>query len=182
MRQPVRPEYAVDPVGEFPLPPDRYLFYLLFQAQRQRDLFFDRTAGSTGLTLQRWRTLAVIRRIENCSMKDLALYTAVDRTTLTRTIDQLVAQGLVERWSPPGDRRRVNVTLTAEGEARCEEAAGRMAEGNRILLAGVDEASARTAARVLQHLIRKAVGDPLTAERLLAYGGPVRTAKSPHAT
>jgi DNA-binding MarR family transcriptional regulator len=100
----------VDPTGEFFIEASAYLFYLLFQASRQRDLHYDRKLAALGLNLHRWRILAVIRRIENCSMKDLALFGAVDRTTLTRTVDRLVAEGLVERWAAPRDRRRVNVS------------------------------------------------------------------------
>ncbi|WP_068877183.1 MULTISPECIES: MarR family winged helix-turn-helix transcriptional regulator [unclassified Phenylobacterium] len=163
---------SVDFTGEFPLGPAEYLFYLLFQAARQRDLFFGRTAGASGLTLQHWRTLAVIRRIQNCSMKDLALYAAVDRTTLTRVVDHLVAQGLVERWSPARDRRQVQVALSAAGETAFDGAVASLLESNRAMLAGVDEASAREAARVLQQIIRNMMEDPLAAERLLAYGRP----------
>lgn len=165
-------DHSVDSSGEFPLATAEYLFYLLFQAARQRDLFFNRTAGASGLTLQHWRTLAVIRRIENCSMKDLALYAAVDRTTLTRVIDHLVAQGLVERWSPARDRRQVQVTLSAAGEAAFDGAVASLLQNNRAMLAGVDEASAREAVRVVQQVIRNMMDDPLAAERLLAYGRP----------
>lgn len=165
---------SVDSTGEFPLAPAEYIFYLLFQAARQRDLYFTRTAGASGLTLQHWRTLAVIRRIENCSMKDLALYAAIDRTTLTRVVDHLVAQGLVERWSPARDRRQVQVTLSAAGEAAFDGAVARLLRNNRAVLSGVDEASARVAARVLQQVIRNMMDDPLAAERLLAYGRPSR--------
>lgn len=163
---------SVDSTGEFPLAPAEYLFYLLFQAARQRELFFTRTAGASGLTLQHWRTLAVIRRIESCSMKDLALYAAVDRTTLTRVVDHLVAQGLVERWSPARDRRQVQVTLSPAGEAAFAGAVTGLLRNNRAMLAGVDDASAREAARVMQQVIRNMMDDPLAAERLLAYGRP----------
>jgi len=178
MPQSSRKDQSLDPAGEFPFQLDRYLFYLLFHAALQRDVLFDRTTPPGGPTLQRWRALAVIGRIENCSMKDLALYTGVDRTTLTRTVDQLVGEKLVERWSSPRDRRRVNLSLSPEGEALCASAIAPLMAGNRALLSGLDEASLRTTARVLQHIVRKALGDPLTAERLLAYGGgPVPSSK-----
>jgi len=174
MRSPRPKDNSVDPTGEFPLGPTEYLFYLVFQASRQRDLFFDRALAPLGLNLPRWRTLAVIRRIEHCSMKDLALYAAVDRTTLTRAVDHLVAEGLVERWSTARDRRRVHVTLSAKGEAVYGEAVAAVLAGNRAMLAGVDKDSARGVARVLQQVVRNMLDDPLAAEKLLAYGRPVR--------
>ena len=164
----------MDPQGEFPLGPAEYFFYLLFQTVRQRDIFFDQALSDTGLNLHRWRTLAVIRRIENCSMKDLALYSAIDRTTLTRAVDQLVRLGLVERWSPTGDRRRVNVALTAQGEAVYEQAVDMLRRENAAMLSGNDEPTVREAIRVLQRAILNLMPDRLQAERLLAYGRPMR--------
>jgi len=175
-RSPVRKthpqDHSFDPTGEFPLAPGEYLFYLVSQTARQRDLRFERAAGAGDLNLTRMRTLAVIRRIENCSMSDLALFTGVDRTTLTRAIDQLVRDGLVERWSPAGDRRRVNVALSAKGETLLADASKRLVAGNRTTLAKLGEQDVRQAARVLQQVLRAVMDDPLKAEKLLDYGRP----------
>lgn len=177
MPPPQIPGHSIDPTGEFPLGAPEYLFYLLFQAARQRDLRFDRALAGIGLNVHRWRTLAIIRRIENCAMKDLALYSAVDRTTLTRAVDQLVAQGLVQRWSTPRDRRRVNLMLSDAGEAAYRAALAALLSGNQDLLAGVSEGETRGAARVLAQVIRNIMEQPLEAEKLLAYGWP--TGKPP---
>jgi DNA-binding MarR family transcriptional regulator len=159
------------------LAPAEYFFYLQFQLVRQRDLFFEKAFVAAGLNLHRWRTLAAIRRIENCSMKDLALYSAIDRTTLTRAVDQLVREGLVERWSPTLDRRRVNVSLSPKGEAIYMEAVDTLLRGNAGMLDGVEEADLRTAIRVAQQSIRKLMTDPIEAERVVAYGRPMPTAR-----
>lgn len=143
---------------------------MLFQAARQRDLYYDQKLTAAGLNLHRWRILAVIRRIENCSMKDLALFSAMDRTTLTRAVDQLVADGLVERWSSPRDRRRVNVTLSDKGEAVHRQADATLLKGDRAMLAGVEDEAVRGAARTLRQVIRNLMEDPLVAARLLGYG------------
>lgn len=164
-------DHVTDPKGEFPLNPSAYLFYLLFQVARQRDLCYDRELAAAGLSLQRWRILAVIRRIENCSMKDLALFSAMDRTTLTRAVDQMVAEGLVTRWSSPRDRRRVNVTLSEAGEAVFAKGIDLLGDGNAAMLAGVRDEALRGASRVLQQVVRNLVADPLVADRLLTYQG-----------
>lgn len=163
---------TLDSQGKSSLTPPEYLFYLQFQIVRQRDLFFDRVLSDTGLNLRRWRTLAVIRRIQQCSMKDLALYSAIDRTTLTRIVDQLVAEGLVERWSPPRDRRRVQVTISAKGEEAYAEAAARWRAANAAMTKGVDPEALHGAVQVLQGVVRNLVEDPLSAEKLLGYGRP----------
>lgn len=172
MRPPQRNDHISDKAGEFPLSPPLYLFYLLFQVARQQDINYGQKFAVTGLSLQWWRILAVIRRIENCSMKDLALYSAIDRTTLTRAVDRLVDEGLVERRSAPGDRRRVHVMLSANGEAVFSRAAQILLDGNAAMLAGIETDDVRTAARVLRQIVRNLVDDPLTAEKLLAYNRP----------
>lgn len=160
----------VDPTGEFPIGVPAYLLYMLFQAARLRDLHDDRKLAAAGLNLHRVRILAVIRRIESCSMKDLALFTAMDRTTLTRAVDQLVAEDVVERWSSPRDRRRVNVSLTDRGEAVYIQAAAALANSNAAMLAGVEDEDLRGAARVLRQVVRNLVEDPLDVAKLIAYG------------
>jgi len=174
MRKPRPPDNSLDPQREFPLGPAEYFFYLQFQIVRQRDLLFDRVLAETGLNLHRWRALAVIRRIENCSMKDLALYSAIDRTTLTRAVDHLVTEGLVERWSPSRDRRRVNVTLSARGEEVYDQAVAALLRENAAMLQGVDDEPLRESVRVMQQVVSNLVADPLSAEKLLAYGRPRR--------
>lgn len=169
MRKPRPIDNTLDPKGEFPLTPPEYFFYLQFQIVRQRELFFDRVLADAGLNLHRWRTLAVIRRIPQCSMKDLALYSGIDRTTLTRAVDHLVTEGLVERWSPPRDRRRVQVTLSARGEAAYAEASAILDRENMTMLEGADDAGIRAANHIMQQALRNLMDDGLAAEKLLAF-------------
>jgi DNA-binding MarR family transcriptional regulator len=170
---PPRPaDNAPDPKGEFPLAPAEYLFYLLFQAGRQRDLHFARSLERAGLNIARWRTLAIIRRMGECTMKALALYSTIDRTTLTRAVDQLVEQGLVERAIPNRDRRKVCLSLTPAGEALYAQAVPLLLAGNAELLAGFSDDEVRHAVRLLQTAIRRMIDDPKTAELLINFGRP----------
>jgi len=163
---------APDPKGEFPLAPAEYFFYLLFQAGRQRDLHFERALERAGLNIARWRTLAIIRRIGTCTMKELALYSTVDRTTLTRTVDQLVAQGLVERTIPPRDRRKVHLSLSPQGEAVYRQAVPLLLAGNAELLQGFSDAEIRATVRLLQSSVRRMIEDPKVADLLINFGRP----------
>jgi MarR family transcriptional repressor of emrRAB len=170
-KTPKRPaDNAPDPTGEFPLAPGEYYFYLLFQAGRQRDLHFERALAKAGLNIARWRTLAIIRRIGACTMKELALYSTVDRTTLTRAVDQLVEQGLVERAVHSRDRRKVNLSLSTAGEAQYARAVPLLLAGNAELLDGFGEERVRDAVRLLQTTIRRMMDDPQTADLLINFG------------
>src|ERR1700754_4309883 len=120
----------VDPGGGFPLGAPEYFFHLLFQTAHRRDLSFDALLEAVGLTLVQWRALAVIRRIENCTMTTLARYSGVERTTLTRTVDQMVERNLVMRCVPETDRRQINLAMTEAGEALYARTAALMQDRN----------------------------------------------------
>jgi DNA-binding MarR family transcriptional regulator len=164
------PPNSVDPDGEFPLGPPEYFFYLLFQAARQRDLFFDRELAPVGLNLAQWRSLAIIRRLESCTMTALARYSTVERTTLTRAIDQLVSRGLIDRSVPDRDRRQVNLRLTDQGKSTYSQAVAILKDRNQQVLADVDPKRLREATRVLQETLLKLTGDDDLATDLLNFG------------
>jgi DNA-binding MarR family transcriptional regulator len=169
-KPPRPPANSVDPEGEFPLGPPEYFFYLLFQAVRQRDQQFDRLLKPTGLNLAQWRSMAIIRRLEACTMSSLARYSAVERTTLTRAVDQLVRRGLVGRWTPEHDRRRVNLLLTDEGEAIYRQAIAIIKDLNATVLEDADPDRLRDATRLLQTVLRKLTGADALAMDLLTFG------------
>src|SRR5580704_9354552 len=110
---PKRAATTVDPRGEFPFDLPTYLFHLFAALGRHREFVLDQAFRPLGLNVARHRALSVVVRMQPCGMSELADLCAVDRTTMTRTVDQLVAGGLVERTTPPADRRQVLLSATA---------------------------------------------------------------------
>jgi DNA-binding MarR family transcriptional regulator len=161
---------STDPRGEFGLNVPEQFFYLLFQVVRHRDARFDAALEPLGLTIARWRALAVIRRIDGCSMKDLSRYSAVDRTTLTRSVDHLVEQGLAARTIPPTDRRMVVLSLTEAGAAVYDRAVALLLKMNHDLLKGVAQEEARQMTRVLETVIGNLLEDPADVRPVLRFG------------
>jgi DNA-binding MarR family transcriptional regulator len=147
-----------------------YYFYLLFQAARHRDLYFDGELAPIGLNLAQWRSLAIVRRLESCTMTALARYSTIERTTLTRAVDQLVGRGLIERSVPDRDRRKVTLVLTDLGKSVYGQAVAILKDRNQELLADVDPQRLREAARVLQQALRKLAGEGELATDLLNFG------------
>ena len=160
---------SVDPTAEFELDVPEYFFYLLFQAVRRRDAAFEAALTGLELTLGQWRAISTIRRFAGCTMSDVAAFTAVDRTTLTRSIDQLVRRGLIERRTPAHDRRQVLLHLTAAGEQLYGEAVEELLAFNRQALDGVSEARQREISRGLASIVRNLAPDPDTAEALVRF-------------
>lgn len=164
------PDSSVDEAGEFPTDVPEYFFYLLFQAVRHRDLTFDSALAPVGLTLHRWRTLSIIRRLEACTMSELARYSTIDRTTLTRAVDHLVTEGLVMRSTPPKDRRQVTLALTPQGEDVYLSAVDLLMDYNRQALCGVADETRRELSRALRTIIRNILSDADWAEDIVNFG------------
>jgi DNA-binding MarR family transcriptional regulator len=175
------PENAPDPEGEFALATPEYIFYLLVQTTRQRDMAFDKLLAPHGLNIARWRTLAIVRRVPDCTMKALARLSASDRTTLTRAVDQLVERGLIKREVPAKDRRKVIVRLTKAGEAVYDQAVLALFDFNEANIGGIDPDKLRDVARTLQTILHNVLGDDELAADILTYGRPLPGPDGPRA-
>jgi DNA-binding MarR family transcriptional regulator len=171
---PSRSASTLDPTGEFPLDLTSYVFHLFAVVARHREVRLEAELKAAGLNLPRHRALGVILALEPCTMSELAEYSAVDRTTLTRTVDQLVEGGLVERATPREDRRQVVLTLTGEGRRRCKRSLRAVYQVNRELLDGLVEADQRTFARALEAFLGRLIDDPQLLRQLTLRDGPPR--------
>jgi DNA-binding MarR family transcriptional regulator len=168
---PLRPASTTDPAGEFPLDLTSYVFHLFAVVGRHREARLEAALKPVGLSLSRHRALSVIYTLEACTMSELADFSAVDRTTLTRTVDQLVDSGLVERATPREDRRQVVLTLTDQGRRTCQRALRAIYGVSRELLAGLAEDDQRVVARSLETMLGRLVDDPAMLQRLTLRDG-----------
>ena len=79
--------------------------------------------------------------------------------TATRMLDTLVRRGFAERTrSPKGDRRRVEITLTAEGRRLVAAKRARINEARREVFDRLSPGERRAAARLL-HSLAAAIDD-----------------------
>jgi DNA-binding MarR family transcriptional regulator len=143
----------------FSLALPQYLFYLIFQAVRRREVAQGEMFREIGLTVPKWRALAVVRRLGECAMSELAQLSAVDRTTLTRTVDQLVDDGLVERFTSSSDRRLTLLRLTEAGAATFAKAIPLNGEHLERMLQGVPLEQRIIALRVFQKVLDNMIDD-----------------------
>ncbi|RZU47134.1 DNA-binding MarR family transcriptional regulator [Fluviicoccus keumensis] len=94
-----------------PTPTDSLGFLISDVARLMRRSFGQRLEGSN-LTMAQARALIFVARNEGVRQIDLADLLEVQPITLARLIDQLSADGLVERRSDPDDRRAYRIFLT----------------------------------------------------------------------
>jgi DNA-binding MarR family transcriptional regulator len=105
-----------------------------------------------GLNVAAWRILANIARHQPLSQKELAEYTAVDATKVTRAIDMLVQMKFVIREVDANDRRRAVLTLTDKGRAVFEDVAAIITRADDALLSTLDPAERRALLSALEKM------------------------------
>jgi DNA-binding MarR family transcriptional regulator len=149
---------------------DEYLFYLLTQIYNRRNRDFAPALEAIGLTIAEWRAMSVVNRLDGCLMSELAEFTTVDRTTLTRTVDQLVKARLVRRGVCPEDRRQVRVTLTDHGHAVFAEAVEALRGHNSHALQGLSEPDLTTLRSLLQRILMNIVDDEARFQQVVTFG------------
>lgn len=114
-----RPRGEADPPAP---PPDAfvedYLAYLLAKASSLVSAQFHETVRRAGLGVTDWRVLATLSDGLPRPVGALARTVLVPQPTLTRQLDRMAADGLIERRPDPEDRRRTAVFLTDAGRAR----------------------------------------------------------------
>lgn len=163
--------FPADPTAaeEFPLGARAYLFYLVFQIGQQRQAALEADLAPLGLNFAKWRSLMFIERLGRCSMKTLARLSGVHRTTLTRSIDRMVEEGLVRRSSLPSDRRRVMLSLTSAGKAAFEAAHGVQEQFTEHVLQDIPDKTQRDLCRRLSLVLKGMIPEPDLAEDILAF-------------
>ena len=149
-----------------------YAGYLLQLAARYRDETLDAQLAELGLTSARWRVISTIGRVEGCTMGELAFFSTIDRTTLTRMADQLIRMGLVTRSTPPGDRRKVSLALTPKGEQLFQRGLAAIEEVNRVVFASISDDKLRVTIDALQGVIASIVDEPRELQAALTFSRP----------
>jgi len=122
---------------------------LLFQTEQARRLLVGDRLSQHGIVFAQWLVLDALYKEGLSSMTGLAAMIGADRTTLTRTIDGLVAAGHVDRWTPAEDRRRVVVDLTPRGKVLAEAVLAGLEPTHESVFAGFSRRDLDTLAVLL---------------------------------
>ena len=106
-----------------------------------------------GLSTPKMRALAVLAVIDGPLIRDLAVYAVVEQSTLSRTLDQLAADGLIRREADAGDSRATRIFLTEAGRAAFEALWPHMAESYGRMFRGIGEEERRAFVGTLQKML-----------------------------
>jgi DNA-binding MarR family transcriptional regulator len=104
-----------------------------------------------GLKVPEWRVLAVVAERGRATQAALVAATQMDKMTVSRAVTALVARRLLVR-APAGDRRTLELNLTAEGLALHADIAPLALDIEAALLSGFSEAERRQLMALLARL------------------------------
>ncbi len=106
-----------------------------------------------GLSVPQARALAVLSVIDRVTVNDLSVYTVIEQSTLSRTLDTLEAQGLVRRETSQKDSRIKHVILTDAGRAQFALAWRPMQQAFEAMFEGIGAAEYSQFVSTLQKVL-----------------------------
>jgi DNA-binding MarR family transcriptional regulator len=149
---------AVSPRG-FDL--GRFLPYLINRAGVRLAVAFSAEIARQGVGLQEWRVLAALLAHGPCRLGDLAALTSIEVSTLSRLVGRMTLARLVARTRESGDRRAVQLDLTAKGQQSVAAIVPLAHEYERMALAGFSRDEADRLREMLSRVYRNLGGLPL---------------------
>ena len=96
----------------------------------------------------------VMVRPDGVTVNDLSVYTVIEQSTLSRTLDTLEGQGLVRREQGVTDSRIRHVFLTDDGRALFTRAWPAMHDAFEAMFDGVDDAEYAALIAILQKMLK----------------------------
>src|SRR5499427_10435746 len=119
---------------------NRELAFAINDVARLLRTFADHEASAFGMTRAKWAVLARLDRFEGLKQTELAEMLDLQPITLTRLLDGLAENGLIERRSDPNDRRAKRLYLTAAARPLLERLTDLGEDLMAEALAGLDRA------------------------------------------
>ncbi len=106
------------------------------------------------VTLRQFTVLAAAAASPNCTQRDLARSTGIDRSTLADLLARLEQRGLVARTASPRDARAIVVQTTPAGDAALRQAAKHARAADAAILDALPRTKRRTFVNILIKLAR----------------------------
>jgi MarR family transcriptional regulator for hemolysin len=127
--------------------------FLLYDSARLLRREFDRRTRCVGLSRAKWSVLAHLSRNEGVRQAGLAEILDISPITLTRHLDRLEREGLVQRRPDPSDRRAYRLYLTPEAGSALETLLELAEQTRAMALQGLSDQERNELMRLL-HKVR----------------------------
>ncbi len=133
---------------------DGFAPYLMNRIMGRYNAAFRAEMARHGLTTPKMRALAVLSVMQAPLIRELAVYTVVEQSTLSRALDQLASDGLIRRETDASDSRATRVFITPAGRAVFDTLWPHMADAQDGLFRGIPDDERRAFIATLQKILR----------------------------
>jgi MarR family transcriptional regulator for hemolysin len=151
---------------------NRELVFTISDVGRLLRTYADQKARHFGQTRAQWAVLLRLERREGLKQSDLAEDLDIQPITLTRLVDRLCDNGLIERRPDPNDRRAKRLYLTPAARPLLDRISVQVEELAETVLAGVNAdamTKLMTQLGLARENLRRAIADK-TQESVKRYG------------
>ncbi len=132
------------------LPIKREIAFTIMDVARLLKTYADQRARQFGISRAQWAVLIRINRVEGLKQSELAELLDLQPISLTRLLDRLSDNGLIERRSDPNDRRANRLYLKPAAKPLLAQLAELGADMMETVLAGLDD---KAIDRMLKELV-----------------------------
>jgi MarR family transcriptional regulator for hemolysin len=140
---------------------EREIAFVIKDVARMLGTYADQRARQFGISRAQWAVLVRLDRSEGLKQSELAEILDLQPITLTRLLDRLAGNGLIERRADPNDRRANRLYLTPAARPLLDRLADLGTDMMETILEGLDR---KTVERMLHDLeavktnLRAAIG------------------------
>jgi MarR family transcriptional regulator for hemolysin len=140
---------------------EREIAFVIKDVARMLGTYADQRARQFGISRAHWAVLVRLDRSEGLKQSELAEILDLQPITLTRLLDRLAGNGLIERRADPNDRRANRLYLTPAARPLLDRLADLGTDMMETILEGLDR---KTVERMLHDLeavktnLRAAIG------------------------
>lgn len=120
------------------LGPEREMAFRIMDVARLLKTFADQRARFYGMTRAQWAVLVRLDLSEGLKQSELAELLDLQPITLTRLLDRLAENGLIERRPDPNDRRANRLYLTPAARPLLEKLSDLGTDMMGLVLEGLD--------------------------------------------
>jgi MarR family transcriptional regulator, transcriptional regulator for hemolysin len=119
----------------------REFAFTIMDVARLLKTYADQRARQFGISRAQWAVLIRIDRSEGLKQSELADMLDLQPITLTRLLDRLAGNGLIERRADPNDRRANRLYLTAAARPMLDHLSVLATDMMKTVLEGLDAAT-----------------------------------------
>lgn len=152
MRKPADESAPLPTLGEIGI--NQFAPYLMNRITARWNANIAEALKAHNITTTQMRALAILSLSSSVTINELSVYTVIEQSTMSRTLDTLEEQGLIRRQPRPEDMRIRDVSITEDGRAAFASVWPTMHDLFQQLFDGVGEEDYRIFISTLHRILR----------------------------